>query len=250
MFAVPAAVQSLSDELLKYYQQVTRAILGDDPHLMKVHPWRACSCPVTLNSVLLLILFFLWGCSVGPSVKLQDRCPPALLCLRHQWGTSCLWWIGVGQTSQRGGWTHFLICVGEICQSRLGAAQQAPPHGQKPCPEPLSLPGLLRAQPGVQRHVLHPGTASSIHQPAQWPLDPQGLRCPAAQSHILVSMSLVTLSLPQYEEPSTRCLFKWMALVHGPFQSSKCIYKLLSSFALSQCIMGRVWTPSAWKVFW
>ncbi|XP_003966840.1 TAF6-like RNA polymerase II p300/CBP-associated factor-associated factor 65 kDa subunit 6L [Takifugu rubripes] len=33
---VPTAVQSLSDELMKYYQQVTRAILGDDPHLMKV----------------------------------------------------------------------------------------------------------------------------------------------------------------------------------------------------------------------
>ncbi|XP_049598997.1 TAF6-like RNA polymerase II p300/CBP-associated factor-associated factor 65 kDa subunit 6L isoform X1 [Syngnathus scovelli] len=33
---VPSAVQSLSEELLKYYQQVTRAILGDDTHLMKV----------------------------------------------------------------------------------------------------------------------------------------------------------------------------------------------------------------------
>uniref|UniRef100_A0A7N6B4P4 TATA box binding protein associated factor (TAF) histone-like fold domain-containing protein n=1 Tax=Anabas testudineus TaxID=64144 RepID=A0A7N6B4P4_ANATE len=33
---VPTAVQSLSDDLLKYYQQITRAILGDDPHLMKV----------------------------------------------------------------------------------------------------------------------------------------------------------------------------------------------------------------------
>ncbi|XP_057208601.1 TAF6-like RNA polymerase II p300/CBP-associated factor-associated factor 65 kDa subunit 6L isoform X1 [Triplophysa rosa] len=33
---VPTAVQSLSDDLLKYYQQVTRAILGEDPHLMKV----------------------------------------------------------------------------------------------------------------------------------------------------------------------------------------------------------------------
>uniref|UniRef100_A0A1A8QGP2 TAF6-like RNA polymerase II p300/CBP-associated factor-associated factor 65 kDa subunit 6L n=1 Tax=Nothobranchius pienaari TaxID=704102 RepID=A0A1A8QGP2_9TELE len=33
---VPAAVQSLSDDLLKYYQQITRAILGEDPHLMKV----------------------------------------------------------------------------------------------------------------------------------------------------------------------------------------------------------------------
>ncbi|XP_062850139.1 TAF6-like RNA polymerase II p300/CBP-associated factor-associated factor 65 kDa subunit 6L isoform X2 [Trichomycterus rosablanca] len=33
---VPNAVQSLSDDLLKYYQQITRAILGEDPHLMKV----------------------------------------------------------------------------------------------------------------------------------------------------------------------------------------------------------------------
>ncbi|MBN3296032.1 TAF6L factor, partial [Amia calva] len=33
---VPSAVQTLSDDLHKYYQQVTRAILGDDQHLMKV----------------------------------------------------------------------------------------------------------------------------------------------------------------------------------------------------------------------
>ncbi|XP_053715931.1 TAF6-like RNA polymerase II p300/CBP-associated factor-associated factor 65 kDa subunit 6L [Synchiropus splendidus] len=33
---VPTAVQSLSEDVLKYYQQITRAILGDDPHLMKV----------------------------------------------------------------------------------------------------------------------------------------------------------------------------------------------------------------------
>ncbi|XP_063043177.1 TAF6-like RNA polymerase II p300/CBP-associated factor-associated factor 65 kDa subunit 6L [Engraulis encrasicolus] len=33
---VPSAVQSLSEDLLKYYQQITRAILGEDPHLMKV----------------------------------------------------------------------------------------------------------------------------------------------------------------------------------------------------------------------
>lgn len=32
------------------------------------------------------IFFLFWGCSVGPSVKLQDRCPPALLCVCHQWG--------------------------------------------------------------------------------------------------------------------------------------------------------------------
>ncbi|KAL0970428.1 hypothetical protein UPYG_G00241810 [Umbra pygmaea] len=33
---VPGAVQTLSEDLLKYYQQVTRSILGEDPHLMKV----------------------------------------------------------------------------------------------------------------------------------------------------------------------------------------------------------------------
>lgn len=33
---VPSAVSSLTDDLLKYYQQVTRAVLGDDPQLMKV----------------------------------------------------------------------------------------------------------------------------------------------------------------------------------------------------------------------
>ncbi|XP_020823768.1 LOW QUALITY PROTEIN: TAF6-like RNA polymerase II p300/CBP-associated factor-associated factor 65 kDa subunit 6L [Phascolarctos cinereus] len=34
--SVPTAVSSLTDDLLKYYQQVTRAVLGDDPQLMKV----------------------------------------------------------------------------------------------------------------------------------------------------------------------------------------------------------------------
>ncbi|XP_043437386.1 TAF6-like RNA polymerase II p300/CBP-associated factor-associated factor 65 kDa subunit 6L isoform X4 [Prionailurus bengalensis] len=33
--SVPSAVSSLTDDLLKYYQQVTRAVLGDDPQLMK-----------------------------------------------------------------------------------------------------------------------------------------------------------------------------------------------------------------------
>uniref|UniRef100_A0A672K976 TAF6-like RNA polymerase II p300/CBP-associated factor-associated factor 65 kDa subunit 6L n=1 Tax=Sinocyclocheilus grahami TaxID=75366 RepID=A0A672K976_SINGR len=36
LLVVPTAVQSLSEDLLKYYQQITRAILGEDPHLMKV----------------------------------------------------------------------------------------------------------------------------------------------------------------------------------------------------------------------
>lgn len=35
--AVPSAVSTLTDDLLKYYQHVTRAVLGDDPQLMKVH---------------------------------------------------------------------------------------------------------------------------------------------------------------------------------------------------------------------
>ncbi|XP_068779819.1 TAF6-like RNA polymerase II p300/CBP-associated factor-associated factor 65 kDa subunit 6L isoform X2 [Struthio camelus] len=34
--AVPGAVSTLTDDLLKYYQHVTRAVLGDDPQLMKV----------------------------------------------------------------------------------------------------------------------------------------------------------------------------------------------------------------------
>ncbi|XP_045341569.1 TAF6-like RNA polymerase II p300/CBP-associated factor-associated factor 65 kDa subunit 6L isoform X2 [Leopardus geoffroyi] len=34
--SVPSAVSSLTDDLLKYYQQVTRAVLGDDPQLMKI----------------------------------------------------------------------------------------------------------------------------------------------------------------------------------------------------------------------
>ncbi|KAM6158927.1 TAF6-like RNA polymerase II p300/CBP-associated factor-associated factor 65 kDa subunit 6L isoform 2-T2 [Rhynchocyon petersi] len=34
--SVPSAVSSLTDDLLKYYQQVTRAVLGDDPQLRKV----------------------------------------------------------------------------------------------------------------------------------------------------------------------------------------------------------------------
>ncbi|XP_011798175.1 PREDICTED: TAF6-like RNA polymerase II p300/CBP-associated factor-associated factor 65 kDa subunit 6L [Colobus angolensis palliatus] len=34
--SVPSAVSSLTDDLLKYYHQVTRAVLGDDPQLMKV----------------------------------------------------------------------------------------------------------------------------------------------------------------------------------------------------------------------
>uniref|UniRef100_A0A8B9CX00 TAF6-like RNA polymerase II p300/CBP-associated factor-associated factor 65 kDa subunit 6L n=1 Tax=Anser brachyrhynchus TaxID=132585 RepID=A0A8B9CX00_9AVES len=34
--AVPSAVSTLTDDLLKYYQHVTRAVLGDEPQLMKV----------------------------------------------------------------------------------------------------------------------------------------------------------------------------------------------------------------------
>ncbi|XP_043913006.1 TAF6-like RNA polymerase II p300/CBP-associated factor-associated factor 65 kDa subunit 6L isoform X2 [Protopterus annectens] len=34
--SVPSAVSTLTDDLMKYYQHVTRAVLGDDPHLMKV----------------------------------------------------------------------------------------------------------------------------------------------------------------------------------------------------------------------
>ena len=76
--------------------------------------------------------------------------------------------------------------AGEVGEPRPGAAQPAAAHGEEPHPEPLPLPGLLCAQPGVQRHVLHPGAAGRLHQPPQRPLDPPRLRSPAAQPHLLV----------------------------------------------------------------
>ncbi|KAG7280440.1 hypothetical protein CRUP_028180 [Coryphaenoides rupestris] len=45
MVRVPSAVQTLSDDLLKYYQQITRAILGEDPHLMKSNSKMAALLP-------------------------------------------------------------------------------------------------------------------------------------------------------------------------------------------------------------
>ncbi|KAF6716787.1 TAF6-like RNA polymerase II p300/CBP-associated factor-associated factor 65 kDa subunit 6L [Oryzias melastigma] len=63
--AVPAAVQSLSDDLLKYYQQITRAILGDDPHLMKVS-----SCCARSNSKIAALLpYFVYVISGVKSVS-------------------------------------------------------------------------------------------------------------------------------------------------------------------------------------
>lgn len=84
---VPTAVQTLSDDLLKYYQQITRAILGEDPHLMKVsccsgqdEVWAAENgLPAHASSLRLS------DGSTRPSVKLQDCCPAAILRLRHQW---------------------------------------------------------------------------------------------------------------------------------------------------------------------
>lgn len=95
LVTVPTAVQSLSDDLLKYYQQITRAILGDDPHLMKVDSWWT-QADVLCGSTMYYFLHFSRVCvcsggSAGPPVQLQDRCPPALLCLCHQWGMSALW---------------------------------------------------------------------------------------------------------------------------------------------------------------
>lgn len=53
-------MQSLSDDLLKYYQLITRAILGDDPHLMKVcspaPPPPPPSLPVLMVAFLLCVL--------------------------------------------------------------------------------------------------------------------------------------------------------------------------------------------------
>lgn len=77
---------------------------------------------------------------------------------------------------------------GQVSEPRPGAAQQAPPHGQEPRPEPLPVPGLVRAQPGVQCHVLHPGASCGLHQPPERPLDPPGLRSAAPKPHLLVSV--------------------------------------------------------------
>eukprot|EP00079_Xenopus_tropicalis_P038323 XP_017952094.1 PREDICTED: TAF6-like RNA polymerase II p300/CBP-associated factor-associated factor 65 kDa subunit 6L isoform X2 [Xenopus tropicalis] len=72
---VPAAVSLLTDDLLKYYQRVTRAVLGDDPHLMKV---KSVSHDLEqLSRLLQLVRSLLWnpflylgyyGCSLMQSV--------------------------------------------------------------------------------------------------------------------------------------------------------------------------------------
>lgn len=170
--AVPTAVQTLSDELLKYYQQVTRAILGDDPHLMKV----ALLDLQSNSKIAALLPYFVYVIS---GVEAPFFVPSSGLSLSPPTGNE-----------------RFLSSApGEVGEPRLGAAQQAPPHGEEPRPEPLPVPGLLRAQPGVQRHVLHPGAAGRVHQPAQRPLDAPGLRRPVAQPHILVSESLCLLKV-------------------------------------------------------
>lgn len=111
-FTVPSAVQTLSEDLLKYYQQITRAILGEDPHLMKVEfcpgvdmwqssiDWRNCwNRPKhlihggwTISSS---------GGFAGSPVQLQDCCPPAVFCIRHQWGMLYLF-----ETQNLMSWMH------------------------------------------------------------------------------------------------------------------------------------------------
>lgn len=54
-----------------------------DPEKPAAIPWYS-----TVIWISLFFFFPFWGCSVGPSVKLQDRCPPTLLCVCHQWGMS------------------------------------------------------------------------------------------------------------------------------------------------------------------
>lgn len=95
------------------------------------------------------------------------------------------------------------FCSGEVGESRSGAAEQTPPHGQESGPEPVPVPGLVCAQPGVQCDVLHPGAAGRLNQPAQRPLDPERLRRPAAQPHLLVRKAklrdLFTLRQHKYD---------------------------------------------------
>ncbi|RMB90505.1 hypothetical protein DUI87_33106 [Hirundo rustica rustica] len=58
---VPSAVSSLTDDLLKYYQHVTRAVLGDDPQLMKVALQDLQSNPKIAALLPLLRLRGQWG---------------------------------------------------------------------------------------------------------------------------------------------------------------------------------------------
>ncbi|XP_063801063.1 TAF6-like RNA polymerase II p300/CBP-associated factor-associated factor 65 kDa subunit 6L [Pseudophryne corroboree] len=62
---VPAAVSLLTDDLLKYYQRVTRAVLGDDLHLMKV----ALQDLQTNSKVAALLPYFVYVVSGVKSVS-------------------------------------------------------------------------------------------------------------------------------------------------------------------------------------
>ncbi|XP_071588777.1 TAF6-like RNA polymerase II p300/CBP-associated factor-associated factor 65 kDa subunit 6L [Heliangelus exortis] len=59
--AVPSAVSTLTDDLLKYYQHVTRAVLGDDPQLMKV----ALQDLQTNSKIAALLPYFVYVVSGG-----------------------------------------------------------------------------------------------------------------------------------------------------------------------------------------
>lgn len=56
--------------------------------------------------------------------------------------------------------------AGEVSEPRSGAVKSAASHGAQSGAEPLPVPGLVRAQSGVQCHVLHPGAPGRLHQSA------------------------------------------------------------------------------------
>uniref|UniRef100_A0A8D0PW42 TATA box binding protein associated factor (TAF) histone-like fold domain-containing protein n=1 Tax=Sus scrofa TaxID=9823 RepID=A0A8D0PW42_PIG len=85
--SVPSAVSSLTDDLLKYYQQVTRAVLGDDPQLMKI----ALQDLQTNSKIAALLPYFvyvvsgvsdqvgagedvLWGGDAAAACRAHSRC--------------------------------------------------------------------------------------------------------------------------------------------------------------------------------
>ncbi|XP_069501269.1 TAF6-like RNA polymerase II p300/CBP-associated factor-associated factor 65 kDa subunit 6L [Ambystoma mexicanum] len=73
---VPSTVSVLTDDLLKYYQQVTRAVMGDDPQLMKV----ALQDLQTNSKIAALLPYFVY---VVSGVKSVSHDLEQLNCLLH-----------------------------------------------------------------------------------------------------------------------------------------------------------------------
>lgn len=100
---------------------------------------------------------------------------------------------------------------GQVSKSWPGPVEQTFTYGQKFGAEPVSVPGLICTQFGVQCHVLHLGASSCLHKSSQWPLDPERLCCPAFEPHLLVYRDCVLKS--ETELPPSHLALIRMALI-------------------------------------